>query len=75
MRYERKGRKGKEVTLVEHLGLGEDALQLWLSDAKKSLGCGGTVENTVLVLQGDQRVRVKTWLEGRGVARVSVSGG
>ena len=72
VRFERKGRGGKEVTVVEQLELGEAALASWLKELKQALGCGGVVEGSALVLQGDHRPRVKAWLESRGVKRVSV---
>lgn len=81
VRRERKGRGGKDVTLVELRGLPDTALPDWLTDCKRALGCGGTLEPStspghdgrVLALQGDQRDRVRDWLAGRGVARVTVS--
>lgn len=72
VRIERKGRGGKEATVVEKLGLAPDALGRWLDEAKRALGCGGAVEDGALVLQGDQRERVARWLEGRGVRKVTV---
>jgi translation initiation factor 1 len=74
VRIERKGRGGKEATVVEKLGLAEDALAAWLDEAKRALGCGGAVEDGALVLQGDQRERVARWLEARGVRKVTVAG-
>lgn len=72
VRIERKGRGGKEATLVEKLDLPAATLSAWLDDAKRSLGCGGSVEGGALVLQGDQRDRVARWLERRGVRKVTV---
>jgi translation initiation factor 1 len=72
VRMERKGRGGKEVTVVEQLGLKETELEKWLKALKGSLGCGGTVEDDTLVLQGDQRERLPSLLEARGVRRVTV---
>jgi translation initiation factor 1 len=72
VRYERKGRGGKEVTLVEQLALSPRERAEWLLAMKQDLGCGGTLEDETLVLQGDQRARVRAWLEARGVARISV---
>jgi translation initiation factor 1 len=69
---ERKGRNGKEVTLVEQLGLGEEAMASWLGELKRSLGCGGTVEGAALLFQGDQRERLERALRARGVERISV---
>jgi len=72
VRYERKGRGGKEVTVVEQLALPKEDLSAWLSELKRALGCGGAVEEDALVIQGDQRERVRAWLERRGVKKVSV---
>lgn len=73
VRIERKGRRGKEATLVEKLALTPDALLDWLDELKRALGCGGTLEGDVIVLQGDQRDRVHRWLQARGVRRVTLS--
>ncbi len=72
VRLERKGRGGKEVTVVEQLGLPAAALRDWLKGLKGTLGCGGAVEGDALVLQGDHRDRVRALLEERGVRRISV---
>jgi translation initiation factor 1 len=72
VRLERKGRGGKEVTVVEQLGLGPRDLEEWLSALKGALGCGGVTEDSAIVLQGDQRKRLPKILEARGVRRVTV---
>lgn len=72
VRYERKGRGGKEATVIEQLDLSAAERSAWLQALKQSLGCGGTLEGEALVLQGDQRPRVREWLAARGVARISV---
>jgi translation initiation factor 1 len=72
VRLERKGRRGKEVTVVEQLGLPAAALRDWLKALKGALGCGGTVEGDALVLQGDHRDRVRALLDERGVRRISI---
>ncbi len=68
---ERKGRGGKTVTLVTHLGLSNDALDAWVTEMKRSLGCGGTREDDTIALQGDQRERAIDWLTRKGVRKVS----
>ena len=70
VRREKKGRGGKEVTVVEQLGLPPRELDAWLKALKSQLGCGGTVEGDALVLQGDQRDRTRALLEARGVRKV-----
>jgi translation initiation factor 1 len=72
VRMERKGRGGKEVTVVEQLGLKPAELETWLKALKGSLGCGGAVQGETLVLQGDQRKRLPALLEDRGVRRVTI---
>jgi translation initiation factor 1 len=72
VRYERKGRGGKEATVIEQLVLSPRERAGWLLAMKQALGCGGTLEGEALVLQGDQRARVRAWLEARGVSRISV---
>ena len=75
VRIERAGRGGRQVTVVESLGLSRDELALWLREMKRGLSCGGTVEDDALVLQGDQRERVSALLSRRGVGRVTVATG
>jgi len=71
IRLERKGRSGKEVTVVEQLQLEPDELASWLKELKQALGCGGTTEGGALVFQGDQRKRLKPALLARGVRRIA----
>lgn len=73
VRFERKGRGGKAVTVVEKLGLRPRELETWAGELKRALGCGGAVEGDALVLQGDLRERVRALLEARGVRKVTVS--
>jgi len=72
VRMERKGRGGKEVTVVDKLGLGPAALEAWCRDLKQALGCGGSVDGETIVLQGDLRTRIPAILTARGVAKVTV---
>lgn len=73
VRMERKGRGGKEVTVVDKLGLGAAQLETWCKDLKHALGCGGSVDGETIVLQGDLRPRVAAVLTARGVAKVTVA--
>jgi translation initiation factor 1 len=73
VRVEWKGRNGKEVTLVEQLGLSDKELGEWAKALKAGLGCGGSVEEGgVILLQGDQRERIEALLIKRGVQKVSI---
>jgi len=70
VRLERKGRGGKEVTVVEQLELKPKELETWLKALKGALGCGGVLEEGSLVLQGDHRERTRKILADRGVRKV-----
>jgi translation initiation factor 1 len=69
---ERKGRRGKEATVIEKLDLPKSHLETWCRELKQALGCGGTVENDTIVLQGDLRQRLAPVLEKRGVVKVTI---
>jgi translation initiation factor 1 len=72
VRMERKGRGGKEVTVVDKLGLPPAELERWCRELKQALGCGGSVDGDLIVLQGDLRPRIGAVLEARGVGRVTI---
>ncbi len=72
VRMERKGRGGKEVTIVEKLGLEGAVLETWCKDLKQALGCGGVVDGDTIVLQGDLRPRIEAVLMKQGVGAVTV---
>ncbi len=74
VRLERKGRGGKDATIVAGLGLPAAELEAWLKALKGQLGCGGGIEGDELVLQGDLRKRVGPLLEARGVRKVILGG-
>jgi translation initiation factor 1 len=72
VRMERKGRAGKEATIVEKLELKPAELETWCRALKVALGCGGAVDGDAIVLQGDLRKRVEAVLIARGVRKVTV---
>ena len=72
VRMERSGRGGKEVTVIEHLGIPPIEREKWIKALKATLGCGGLVEGDTLVLQGDHRKRLPAILAERGVRKVIV---
>ncbi|MGE0870441.1 MAG: translation initiation factor [Kofleriaceae bacterium] len=74
VRLERKGRGGKEVTIVEKLELATAELERWCRELKQALGCGGAVDGVAIVLQGDLRQRTAAVLTAKGVKKVTVSG-
>jgi translation initiation factor 1 len=73
VRYERKGRRGKEVTVIDKLALAPAELERWAKALKQALGVGGVVEGDTIVLQGDVRPRIEAILRERGVKKVTVA--
>jgi translation initiation factor 1 len=65
LRREKARRGGKTVVVVSQIPthLSPPEITALLQAAKKSLGCGGTVEGREIELQGDQPDRVRTFLE------------
>ena len=72
IRMERKGRGGKEATVIDKLGLPLGELERWCKELKQALGCGGAIDGDTIVLQGDLRPRLPGVLTARGVAKVTV---
>jgi protein-tyrosine phosphatase len=71
---ETKGRRGKGVTTVSDVPLDEAGLLELATKLKDRCGTGGTVKGGVIEIQGDQRDRLATVLEGMGY-RVKKVGG
>lgn len=63
---ETKGRKGKGVTVVTGLSLGDSELADLAKRLKKKCGSGGTVRNGVIEIQGDHRDTIVSELEALG---------
>lgn len=62
----RRGAKGSGMTLVERLILNPQGKLELLRDLKKRLGCGGSIEEGALKLQGDHRDAAESELRARG---------
>lgn len=60
------GRKGKGVTVITGLALAPAELEQLARELKQRCGCGGTVKDGVIEIQGDQRDRLVADLAARG---------
>jgi translation initiation factor 1 len=69
-----KGRKGKGVSIVTGLDLDDTALKLLAAELKKTCGCGGSVKEGNIEIQGDVRDKLKLTLEKKGYT-VKLAGG
>lgn len=63
IRKERKGRAGKTVTIVSDLALTSDDLKRLAKRMKQSLGCGASIENDEIILQGDIEERIRRFFD------------
>ncbi|MFI0488282.1 MAG: stress response translation initiation inhibitor YciH [Yersinia sp. (in: enterobacteria)] len=68
------GRKGKGVSLISGLDGSDDMLEKLAAELKKKCGCGGSVNDGVIEIQGDKRDLLKQLLEARGM-KVKLAGG
>ncbi len=66
LRMEKKGRGGKTVTVVYDLPANDDFLKELSQTLKRACGTGGAVAGDTIELQGDQRDRVRAFLQGLG---------
>ena len=67
---ETKGRKGKGVTLIKALAMTQSELELCAQKLKKHCGTGGSVKGAVIEIQGDQRLKIQTFLAGLNIKSV-----
>ena len=74
VRRETAGRRGKAVTTISNVPVGEAALRELAGRLKKRCGVGGSAKNGVIELQGDQRDVVVEVLRADGYD-VVVAGG
>jgi translation initiation factor 1 len=61
-----KGRKGKGVSLITGLPLAGAELKSLAGELKRACGCGGTVKDGVIEIQGDNRELIVAELKKRG---------
>lgn len=65
VRLEKSGRGGKTVTVAQGFDSTDNAQEL-CSELKKKAGCGGSVKNGCIEIQGDKRELTVQFLKGKG---------
>ena len=60
------GRKGAGVSVITGLGLSDDELKKLAAELKKRCGCGGSVKDGNIEIQGEKRDLLKQLLEQKG---------
>lgn len=68
------GRKGKGVSVITGLDLEAGELAKLAAELKKKCGCGGSIKDNTIEIQGDKRDLLKQLLEQKGY-KVKFAGG
>jgi len=63
---EKKGRRGKTVTVIQNLQLSADDIKSLSKRLKQACGSGGTVKDGAIEIQGDHRDKVAAELGALG---------
>ena len=67
IQLQKKGRAGKEVTVISNLGLSRTDLLDLLKILKKSLGTGGTLKDQTLEIHGNRTTEATKLLSAKGI--------
>jgi len=73
-KYEKKGRNGKPVTVLENYDGSEDDLRKLAKELKTALGVGGSVKDGMIVIQGNFRDKIMEILKNKGFKVKRVGG-
>lgn len=68
------GRKGKGVCVITGIDASDEEITRLVAELKKKCGCGGSVKDGVIEIQGDKRDLIKSLLEAKGM-KVKLAGG
>ncbi|CDG88940.1 stress response translation initiation inhibitor YciH [Xenorhabdus bovienii] len=68
------GRKGKGVCIITGIDADDQTLAKLAAELKKKCGCGGSVKEGEIEIQGDKRDLLKQLLEAKGMT-VKLAGG
>ena len=73
-KYEKKGRNGQPVTLIEGFEGSEEELKNISKKIKTTLGIGGSEKDGVIIIQGDNRDKIMKILSDMGYKTKRVGG-
>ncbi|MEE0978297.1 MAG: translation initiation factor [Muribaculaceae bacterium] len=64
--FEKKGRGGKQATIITGFQCGDDELKTIAATIKQKLGTGGSARGGEILIQGDRRKELPALLQGMG---------
>ncbi|AZI22837.1 translation initiation factor [Chryseobacterium taklimakanense] len=73
-KYEKKGRNGKPVTLIEGFEGSDEELKKISKKIKTTLGIGGSEKDGTIIIQGDNRDKIMEILKNMGYKTKRVGG-
>lgn len=73
-KFEKKGRNGKPVTLIEGFEGSDEELKKISKKIKTTLGIGGSEKDGMIVIQGDNRYKIMQILKEMGYKTKRVGG-
>ena len=73
-KFEKKGRNGKPVTLIEGFKGSDEGLKQISKKIKTTLGIGGSEKDGIIVIQGDNRDKIMKILQEMGYKTKRVGG-
>ena len=73
-KFEKKGRNGKPVTLIEGFEGSDEDLKQISKKIKTTLGIGGSEKDGIIVIQGDNRDKIMKILQELGYKTKRVGG-
>lgn len=73
-KYEKKGRNGKPVTLIEGFEGSDEDLKKISKKIKTTLGIGGSEKDGSIIIQGDNRDKIMEILKNMGYKTKRVGG-
>ena len=73
-KFEKKGRNGKPVTLIEGFEGSDEELKIISKKIKTTLGIGGSEKDGIIVIQGDNRDKIMKILQEMGYKTKRVGG-
>lgn len=74
IQLDKKSRAGKQVTLITGFVGSENDLEILSKKLKNLCGCGGSAKDAEILIQGDVREKVLTFLSSQGYKAVKVGG-